>query len=371
MKKLLYCSTIPTSLNIFCRGLLSEMSQFYEVVAVTSPGEELDEIAAREHVRCISVLMHREIAPLADLHSLIELIRVFRRERPDAVHSFTPKAGLLCMMAAKMAGVPIRIHTFTGLVWPTSTGLKRMIIRATDRLTCACASHIIAEGQGVRNDLLQGRITRKRVDVLGYGNLRGVDLNYWRPEVTAKKVPMDSLALRFVYIGRLVPDKGINELIRAFLQLLKNYPHCTLTLVGWYEDGTPLSADIRKAIDNTPSIRYVGRHDDVRPFYQDADCLVFPSYREGFPNVVLEAGAMGLPSIVTDINGSREIIIEGKNGIIIPPRNTEMLLSAMQYMVEHITERTNMANASRELIASRFDQRFVRKCQIEYYKRIF
>lgn len=369
--KLIYCSTIPTSLNIFCRGLLKEMSLFYEVIAVTSPGNELDAIAARERVRCIPITMHREIAPIADFCSLLQLIRIFRNEKPDAVHSFTPKAGLLCMMAAKMAGVPIRIHTFTGLVWPTSTGLKRMIIRATDRLTCACASHIIAEGQGVRNDLLQGRITRKRVDVLGYGNLRGVDLNYWRPEVTAKKVPMDSLALRFVYIGRLVPDKGINELIRAFLQLLKNYPHCTLTLVGWYEDGTPLSADIRKAIDNTPSIRYVGRQEDVRPFYQQADCLVFPSYREGFPNVVLEAGAMGLPSIVTDINGSREIIIPGENGIIVPPRDTRQLLQAMQYMLEHPNERANMAKEARSLIASRFDQRFVRKCQIEYYKRIF
>ena len=370
-KKLLYCSTIPTSLNIFCRGLLKDLSQSYDVVAISSPDEELDEIAAREQVRCVPVIMHREIAPLADLRSLMRLIRIFRNEKPNAVHSFTPKAGLLCMMAAKIAGVTVRIHTFTGLVWPTSTGVKRLILRTTDRLTCLCASHIIAEGQGVRNDLISGGITQKPVEVLGYGNLRGVDLAYWSQKDSEKSESKDSSAFRFIFVGRLVPDKGINELIQAFLQLLKQYPNCTLTLVGWYEDTTPLLPETRDAIDNNPNIYYVGRQDDVRPFYQQADCLVFPSYREGFPNVVLEAGAMGLPSIVTDINGSREIIIPERNGIIVQPRDTRQLHQAMLYMLEHPSERAHMAKEARALIASRFDQRFVRKCQIEYYKRIF
>ena len=308
MKKLIYCSTIPTSLNIFCKGLLSEMSHYFEVVAVTSPGDELDEIAEREQVRCVPVLMHREIAPLGDLQSLVNLVRIFRKERPDAVHSFTPKAGLLCMMAAKIARVPIRIHTFTGLVWPTSTGIKRHIIRTTDRMTCACASHIIAEGQGVRNDLIEGGITGKQVEVLGHGNVRGIDSEYWQAKPRLEATGEKPEALRFIFVGRLVPDKGIQELIQAFLQLIATYPSCTLTLVGWYEDETPLSEATLQAIESTPAIRFVDRQDDVRPFYQNADCLVFPSYREGFPNVVLEAGAMGLPSIVTDINGSREII---------------------------------------------------------------
>ena len=369
MKKLIYCSTIPTSLNIFCRGLLRELSGSYEVVAVTSPGDELDEIAEREQVRCLPVAMHREINPLADLRSLFLLIRLFRREKPDAVHSFTPKAGLLCMMAARIARVPVRIHTFTGLVWPTATGLKRCIIRTTDRLTCACATHLIAEGQGVRHDLMSGGITRKPIEILGYGNVRGIDLTYWQP--TPRKQPTDTHALRFIFVGRLVPDKGINELIEAFLQLLTRYPSSTLTLVGWYEDETPLPAQTLQAIRETPAIHFVGRHDDVRPLYQDADCLVFPSYREGFPNVVLEAGAMGLPSVVTDINGSREIITSGENGIIVPRHDAQQLLQAMFFMVENPDARTRMVKCARERIESRFDQKFVRKCQKEYYKRIF
>jgi len=368
MKRLIYCSTIPTSLNIFCRGLLRQLSDYYEIVAVTSPGEELDEIAEREQVRCIPVQMRREINPFADLRSLFRLIRLFRHEHPDAVHSFTPKAGLLCMLAARIARVPVRIHTFTGLVWPTSTGFKRLILRTTDRLTCACTTHIIAEGQGVRNDLTNGHITHKPIEVLGYGNVRGIDLDYWQP---APRTPQNTEALRFIFVGRLVPDKGINELIQAFLQLLNRYPSSTLTLVGWYEDETPLQEQTLQAIRQTSAIRYVGRHDDVRPFYQDADCLVFPSYREGFPNVVLEAGAMNLPSVVTDINGSREIITSGENGLIVPPHDVDRLLQAMLFMVENPDARKRMCLRARTLIESRFDQKFVRKCQIDYYKRIF
>lgn len=367
MKKLIYCSTIPTSINLFCRGLLRELSSKYEVVVVSSPGEELDEIAQREQVRCVPIKMHREIAPLADERALVQLIRFFQAEHPDAVHSFTPKAGLLCMMAAKMANVPIRIHTFTGLVWPTSEGIKRMILRTTDRLTCACANHILAEGKGVCHDLTCGGITRKQVCVLGYGNLRGIDLDYWQsnPRQTVEQ------ALRFVFIGRLVPDKGLNELIKAFLSLLQHYPDCTLTLVGWYEENTPLSPATLNAIDQCSAIRYIGRQEDVRPFYQEADCLVFPSYREGFPNVVLEAGAMGLPSIVTDINGSREIIQNGVNGLIIPSHDADQLYTAMRYMVEHPNERSRMAAAARPLIVERYDQRFVRQCLKAYYETLF
>ena len=177
--------------------------------------------------------------------------------------------------------------------------------------------------------------------------------------------------MRFVFIGRLVPDKGLNELIKAFLSLLQHYPDCTLTLVGWYEENTPLSPATLNAIDQCSAIRYIGRQEDVRPFYQEADCLVFPSYREGFPNVVLEAGAMGLPAIVTDINGSREIIQNGVNGLIIPSHDADQLYTAMRYMVEHPNERSRMAAAARPLIVERYDQRFVRQCLKAYYETLF
>ena len=168
------------SLNIFCRGLLSELKdEGYEVIALSSPDGDLAELGRREKVRTIGVSMKRHVSPLKDLISLIRLIRVMRKERPVMVHSMTPKAGLLCMMAAWIAHVPIRVHTFTGLVWPTQTGLSRKILMLTDRITCFCATHIIPEGEGVKQDL-SSCITDKPMRVLGYGNVKGVDLDYWK-----------------------------------------------------------------------------------------------------------------------------------------------------------------------------------------------
>lgn len=367
-KKLIYCSTVPTSLNIFFKGWLRELSNEYDMVAISSPTEELDEVAKREGIRCIPIEMKREIDPIADMRALCQLVRTLRKEHPDAVHSFTPKAGLLCMMAAWIARVPVRIHTFTGLVWPTSTGLKRLIIKTTDRITCCCATHIIPEGEGVKQDLVQGHITRKPLQVLGYGNIRGVDLEYWKPK---NEKFTDNSRINFIFIGRLVRDKGINELIAGFTRLHQQYSNCVLTLVGWYEEADPLLPVTQHAIDTNPSIQFVDRQNDVRPYYEQADCLVFPSYREGFPNVVLEAGAMGLPSIVTNINGSREIIIHGKNGIIVPPQNEDELYKAMLWMVDHPEERMAMGKAAIPLIRDRFDQSFVRKCLKNYYYTIF
>ena len=178
--KLIRTSTVPGSLNTFCRGLLRELREQggYEVVAVSSPGDALREIEEREGVRTVAVPMERHISPLRDLKSLLGLISVFRKEKPTMVHSMTPKAGLLSMMAAWFCRVPVRVHTFTGLVFPTATGLTQKILILTDRITCACATHIVPEGEGVKNDLANYRITKKPLKVLGHGNVRGIDLDH-------------------------------------------------------------------------------------------------------------------------------------------------------------------------------------------------
>ena len=366
------------SLNIFCRGLLSELKdEGYEVIALSSPDGDLAELGRREKVRTIGVSMERHVSPLKDLISLIRLIRVMRKERPVMVHSMTPKAGLLCMMAAWIAHVPIRVHTFTGLVWPTQTGLSRKILMLTDRITCFCATHIIPEGEGVKHDL-SSCITDKPMRVLGYGNVRGVDLDYWKrsggsrtegwlSERREKKEPFT-----FVFVGRIVRDKGINELVNAFSRLNKNYPDTRLLLVGPAEDDLdPVLPETRMAIEKEESIISVGSQKDVRPYYEASDALVFPSYREGFPNVVLEAGAMELPSIVTDINGSREIIEEGVNGVIVPPRDESALYEAMEDMVTHPEKVSKMSAKSRPMIAARYEQSFVRMNLKHFYSELF
>ena len=373
-KKIIRTSTVSTSLNTFCRGTLRRLAQTYDVVAVSTPDDELHEMAQREGVRVVGVTMRRPISPLHDLRSLLRLIRVFWRERPDMVHSITPKAGLLSMIAAWVCRVPVRLHTFTGLVFPTAAGLKQKILILTDRITCACATHIVPEGEGVKNDLINYGITRKPLRVLGYGNVRGVDMQHYSrtPEVMAAAQPiMRSGVFTFVFVGRVVRDKGINELVQAFVRLNAQEPATRLILVGRFEDDLdPVLPQTRQTIEQNDAIEAVGSQADVRPWLAASDALVFPSYREGFPNVVLEAGAMGLPSIVTDINGSREIIVEGKNGVIVPPRDADALYAAMLRFIEAPAEVAQMAANAREMIASRFEKSFVEQCLFDYYKEI-
>ena len=373
-KKIIRSSTVPQSLETFCKGILKELSEQYEVIALSSPGEALDIIEKREGVRTIAVPMERHISILKDLKSLFALIRVFRNERPDMVHSITPKAGLLCMMAAWWTRVPVRIHTFTGLVFPTSRGFIKRVLMLTDKLTCACATHIIPEGEGVKKDLIDNKITRKPLQVLGYGNIRGVDMDYYSRthEVEEKAAVLrDSSRFTFLFVGRIVRDKGINELVAAFQRLAVENPYVRLFLVGAYEENLdPVDSLTVEAIKKESRIVSVGRKSgtDLLAYYAASDCFVFPSYREGFPNTVLEAGSMGLPSIVTDINGSREIIEDGFNGRVVTPRDTDALYEAMKWMIENPEKRKSMASVSRGHIQMHYEQGYVRRCLHEYYR---
>lgn len=349
------------------------MKRGFEVLSVSSFGPHLSEVSENGG-RSLVVEMQRHISPIKDLKSLWQMVRVFRSERPRLVHSMTPKAGMICMMAAWLTRVPVRVHTFTGLVFPTSTGLKRRILMATDWLTCACATHIIPEGEGVKRDLLNNRITKKPIRVLGHGNCQGIDLNRFNRtgEVMAEAnriIVKDRFT--FIAVGRLVGDKGINELVESFKKLNKEYPNTRLLLVGRYEpDLDPLNSETITEIDNNTSIYTVGIQKDVRPWFAASDCAILASYREGFPNVVIEAGAMGLPQIVTDINGANEIIIEGENGTIIPPKNVNALYQAMKRMVIDDDWRKALASKARDKIAMRYEQSYVRQCLYDFYDEI-
>lgn len=372
--KIIRSVTVSLSVDFFI-GLVSTLREKgYEILVTSDPGPELEELKDMG-IKVIEVPMERHISLARDFKSLLKLIKVFIEEKPYMVHSMTPKAGLLCMVAAWITQVPRRVHTFTGLVWPTSTGLSRKILMATDWLTCACATHVIPEGKGVMEDL-QKYITKKPMKVLGYGNVRGVNMKYWSME----SVPKDKISriiqpdtFTFIYVGRIVGDKGLNELVKAFVLLNYRYSNTRLLIVGMYEEHLdPVHQETLDNIKTNLAINDVGPKygDDLLAYYAASDCFVFPSYREGFPNVVLEAGAMGLPSIVTDINGSREIIENGKNGIIIPPKDVDALYKAMEQMLLHNEATKKMAENARPIIECRFEQSFVRKCMNDYYDEI-
>lgn len=362
-KKVLRIATVPISLNLLLQGQLRMLNEDYEMVAVSSPGKDLDEVGAREGVRTVAIRMERRISPIQDLKSLFALIKLIRKEKPWMVHTMTPKAGLLGMLAARICGVPVRLHLFTGLVFPTSTGLKRRLLMATDKLTCACATFINPEGEGVKRDLECFGITHKELHIVGNGNINGIDMTYFdRTEEVMKKAESirEKDCITFCFVGRIVGDKGMNELAEAFARLEKEFPSCRLLLVGDFEEKLdPVSPETKRMFLENSRVTFAGWQQDIRPYLAASDIFVFPSYREGFPNVVLQAGAMDLPSIVTDINGSSEIIRDGMNGVIIPPRDTEALWKAMRNMLTDEAARRKMAANARNLIGSRYDRTFL------------
>jgi len=376
--KLIRTSTVAISLDYLLKGQLSFLQKHYEVLAVSGNDIHLEEVAKREMVRTIGLEMQRNISPLKDLLSLWNLYLLFKKEKPLMVHSITPKAGLLTMVAGFFAGVPIRIHTFTGLIFPSKTGLLKRLLILMDKLLCKFATHIYPEGNGVKQDLINFGITSKPLKVIANGNVNGIDTDYFNKnnisesdiQILKTTLGINSNDFIFIFVGRLVGDKGINELITAFKKF-DTTDSIKLLLVGPFEQELdPLSVDTLHEINSNTNIISVGFQKEVRSYFAIADALVFPSYREGFPNVVLQAGAMSLPCIVTDINGSNEIIIDGINGLIISPKNHEELHEAMLKLVNDNLLREYLQNNSRKMIVSRFEQKMVWESLLEEYKRI-
>jgi len=370
-KKLLRITTSSISLDLLLKGQLAYLNNYYDVVGLASGKDLLEKVSRREGIRTIELDMKREISPWADFRSLLHMIRIIKKEKPFIVHANTPKGSLLGMTAARVCRVPHRIYTVTGLRFETASGLLRKLLIMMERITCRMATKVIPEGDGVKHTLHKEKITSKPLKKILNGNINGVDMEYFQrtAEVRAQAEGMKKEAFTFCFIGRMVKDKGVNELVRAFDQLSKVNPDIHLMMVGPLEQKLdPIEPDVVEMLQKHPAITFTGYQPDIRPFLAASDTLVFPSYREGFPNVVLQAGAMGLASIVTDINGSNEIILEGKNGIIIKPKDKHALYEAINYFVQNRGAVAEMAANARLLIESRYEQKMVWKAILEEYQ---
>lgn len=378
MKKLIRITTSDISLDLLLKGQLKFLNQYYEVVGVSSNTGLLHRVAKRERIRTIELSMRREISPRRDLACLLHLIRLFHKEKPFIVHANTPKASLLAMTAAWLNRIPHRIYTVTGLRYQGMSGFRRFILKTTERITCLFANKVIPEGEGVKKTLLADCITHKPLSVIHHGNINGIDTSHFSIEACLATRQQMRVMLHiaptdftFIFIGRIVKDKGMNELARAMKRITEHTHNCKLILVGWFEKEqnriNEYNEDFFKYDD---SVRYVGYRKDVRPYLLAADTLVFPSYREGFPQVVMEAGAMGLPSIVTDINGCNEIIVDGKNGRIIPPKDQHALQSMMEHFIKNPEEIAEMANNARPMIQKRYEHNDVMVELLKMYKTL-
>ena len=364
--KLFRITTSDISLDLLLKGQLRFLNEHFEVVGVSADSGLLQKVGKREGIRTIQVPLHREISLKADWQCLWQLVRIFKSEKPDIIHANTPKGSLLAMIAGKIAHVPHRIYTVTGLRYQGATGFLQWTLKTMERITCLCATRVIPEGNGVLKTLREDHITGKELHVVHYGNISGIDTNYYSNEGYDKK---KDDTFRFVFIGRIVKDKGIAELASCMRRLHKEMNENGKRVKGTpllFQDFSPYIFHFQQSVHEC--IDYVGYQSDVRPYLAAADALVFPSYREGFPNVVLQAGSMGLPSIVTNINGCNEIIKDGLNGRIIQPRNEQALYNTMKYFVEHPAEVKRMAGNARRMVQEKYEQRDVWQALLEMYR---
>ncbi|WP_109300652.1 glycosyltransferase family 4 protein [Aquimarina sp. AU474] len=381
MSKIIRVTTIPKSLGGLLKGQLKFMSQYYEVIGISGKGEgRLERVSQEEGVQVIPIEMTRKITPIQDLKAVYELYKVFRKEKPEIVHSHTPKAGTLAMLAAKLARVPHRLHTIAGLPLLEATGAKRTLLDVVEKITYGCATMIYPNSFGLKDIILQNKYTtQKKLKVIANGSSNGIDTSFFDPALYTKE---DNLKLReelqisttdkvIIYVGRLVKDKGINELVNAFKKISFEDDTVKLLLVGIYEkDLDPLLPEIESEIENNPNIIFVGWQNDVRPYFAISDILGFPSYREGFPNVVMQAASMGLASIVTDINGCNEIITKDDNGIIIPAKDTEALFESIQKLTKDNMFRLKLAGNARESITKRYECKHVWEELLKEYQSL-
>ena len=383
MKKLIRITTVPISFKVLLKGQLRFMaSNGFDVKGVSSEGEELREVHENEGIVMEAINMSRKITPFQDLKSLWEMWNFLRKEKPQIVHTHTPKAGIIGMLAARLAGVPHRLHTVAGLPLMEATGIKRKILNFVEKLTYSSATRVYPNSKGLYDFILQNNFTQSnKLKIIANGSSNGINTIFFNPEqvteterVTLReKLNIHSDDFVFVFVGRIVGDKGINELIKAFSELQaagnNELTGIKLLLVGGLEsDLDPLNPETIAEINQNKDIISAGFQQDVRPFFAISDALAFPSYREGFPNVVMQAGAMGLPSIVSDINGCNEIIVEGENGLIIPSKNVEKLKEKMLTLARDKNLYIKLKENSRRMIENRYEQSVVWKALLEEYE---
>lgn len=341
-------------------------------MAIAAEKEKLEAFAQEEGIVSKFFPMHREISLIADIVCLLRFILLFLKERPLVVHGNTPKASMLSMVAAWLTRRPVRIYMCHGLRYQTTQGMLRRVLMAMEWVSCHCATKVICVSNGVKDQLIiDGLCPKTKGTIILNGTAGGIDIKRFSREKTNKTIS-ESLpkgAFVFTFIGRLVRDKGINELVHAFNRLTQEGYNVVLFLIGGQEqDLDPINEDTYNIIQTNERIIATGRLKDVRPYLANSNAFVLPSYREGVGQVLLEACCMGVPCISSDIIGCNEVVQSGVNGDLVPPRNEEMLYSKMKEWVNHPDKVKKMAESSRESIVSRYTREDVIQAYWKEYK---
>ena len=380
-QKLIRITTVPISLDKLLEGQMKFMNSYYDVTAISSDKNGLEKVGHKEGINTYTIEITRKITPLKDLLALIKLYVFLRKQKPKIVHTHTPKAGVIGMIAAWLANVPIRLHTVAGLPLLEINGLKRVLLNYIERLTYGCATRIYPNSYGLLKIIIENKFAKpSKLKVIGNGSSNGIDTDYFNPSLYIKekktqlkqKLKIKKTDFTFIFVGRIVGDKGVNELTKVFDDLSKQNKNIKLILVGTFEDELdPLQKDTKRILNNNKQIILTGYQNDVRPYLSIANVLVFPSYREGFPNVVMQAGAMEVPAIVSNINGCNEIIENNVNGRIIPVKDVKALKNEMMFFLK-ISENKmiEMRKLSRSKILNKYNREIVWEALLKEYQEI-
>ena len=373
-KKFIVVTTVPISLFFF-EGQLSFLNQTFEVIAISSNKKTLEEIGRKEGIQVCCIPMQRSISLWKDIISFYRFVTFFLKSKPTIVHGNTPKGSFLSMLSAKITNVPVRIYMCHGLRYQGYSGLMRRLLHLIERISCMCATEVICVSAGVKQTLLADHVCQEqKLKVIAYGSANGIDINKFNKEqisaITFPQISKDGFI--FCFVGRIVKDKGVNELIAAFDKLSIENEDVHLIMVGSMEnEQNPITEITKSKMQVNNRIHIVGFQADVRPYMNQSDVFVLPSYREGFGVVLMEAGALGIPCITTDIIGCNEIIQDNINGKIVPPRDEEALYNAMKWFYEHRDDKVKeMAKRARPMIVERYEQHKVWEALLEEYRSL-
>jgi len=365
-KKIVLVSTVP----YFMLSQLSSKIQYFsslgmQVTVITSLGEELQQLPKGENIRVITVDIPRKLEIWGDVKAVFGLYQVFRQEKFDILHSFTPKAGLLCAIAASLSKIQWRFHTFTGQAWVTQKGFMRSIMRLSDRLIIRLMSYCYADSPSQRSFLVKEGIgSEHSIGVMGYGSLGGVDTHRFSPACLSEdekhkqkeKLGIAESSCIYVYVGRITFDKGVNELLEAFKKVQNVNGGTSLLLVGPVDDD---GHELYERAMKQKNVHYLGYQNNVEQFFAVSDVLCLPSYREGFGTVVVEAAAMEVPCVGTDIPGLIDAIDDSVTGVLVPVNDIESLSKAMAFLAEDKKGRERMGKAARRRVINKFDVEFI------------
>jgi glycosyltransferase involved in cell wall biosynthesis len=373
-KRLCFITTVPMAVSAFLRLHIERLANDYDVFVISNYGAE--PVPQDERVTYLSVPLARDISPIVDLKTLFQLVRLFRRHRFDAVHSVTPKAGLLGMLAACMAGVPVRVHWFTGQVWVTRMGAARFVLKSADRLIAATASHLLADSPSQRDFLLAEGVCRAgALEVIGDGSICGVDGERFRPDQQARErvrvehgIPLDAPLVLF--LGRLNTDKGLREMAEAMLALDERFPSLHWLVVG-PDEGGMVEHILSVAGRLGERLHFQGFTREPEAYMAAADIFCLPSYREGFGSSVLEAAAAGVPSVATRIYGLTDAVEDGVTGLLVPQAKVPELVGALQRLLDDGALRAAMAEAARARALQRFSRERIVEGLGAFYARVF